>query len=98
MNQTSDVQGMKGDMELTLPQPAGKEIEGASYFGLAKGLARDGGPSVRIAVYKACWLKGCYSEDILAAFDDAIADGVDILSVSFGTAANAHYFDDLTAI
>ncbi|KAJ7970036.1 cucumisin-like [Quillaja saponaria] len=36
--------------------------------------------------------------DILAAFDDAIADRVDIVSVSFGTPTNAQYFDDPTTI
>jgi len=38
----------------------------------------------RIAAYKACWDSGCYDVDILAAFDDAIRDGVDIISVSLG--------------
>ncbi|KAF9598895.1 hypothetical protein IFM89_032749 [Coptis chinensis] len=38
----------------------------------------------KIAVYKVCWKKICLEHDILAAFDDAIADGIDILSVSIG--------------
>ncbi|XP_012835452.1 PREDICTED: cucumisin-like [Erythranthe guttata] len=70
----------------------------ASYFGLAKGVARGGVPSSRIAVYKVCWSSGCGSADILKAFDDAIADGVDIISVSLGSEWPMDYFDDPIAI
>ncbi|KAJ6889377.1 Cucumisin [Populus alba x Populus x berolinensis] len=45
-----------------------------SYFGLAGGVARGGVPNARIAVYKVCWASGCTSADILAAFEDAIAN------------------------
>ncbi|KAF3433055.1 hypothetical protein FNV43_RR24157 [Rhamnella rubrinervis] len=38
-------------------------------------VARGGAPNTRLAVYKACWLYGCSPADILATFDDAIADG-----------------------
>lgn len=55
-------------------------------MGLAKGLARGGAPSAWLAIYKICWSTGgCSSADILAAFDDAIFDGVDILSASLGS-------------
>ncbi|XP_071706427.1 subtilisin-like protease SBT4.3 [Rutidosis leptorrhynchoides] len=61
---------------------AGNAVSDASYYGLAAGVARGGVPSARIAVYKACSNDQCYGADILAAFDDAVADGVDIISVS----------------
>ncbi|MQL89324.1 hypothetical protein Taro_021891 [Colocasia esculenta] len=63
---------------------AGRQVAGVDLYGLAKGTARGGVPSARIAVYKVCWIDGCGGADILKAFDDAIADGVDILSVSLG--------------
>lgn len=50
-------------------------MSNANLFGLQPGTARGGVPSARIAVYKICWFDGCYDADILAAFDDAIADG-----------------------
>ncbi|GMY30185.1 cucumisin-like isoform X1 [Fagus crenata] len=79
---------------------AGREVVGASYFGLASGTARGGVPGARIAVYKVCWSSGCSVADTLAAFDDAIADGVDIISVSlgFGFGQSLRYFEDPIAI
>ncbi|PQM42507.1 subtilisin-like protease SBT4.3 isoform X1 [Prunus yedoensis var. nudiflora] len=76
---------------------AGREVAGASVFGLAQGIATGGIPNARIAVYKVCWAMGCGIADILAAFDDAIADGVDIISASFGMSA-AYTFTDPVAI
>lgn len=49
-------------------------------------------------MYKVCWSFGCATADILAAFDDAIADGVDIISVSLGTDEPLQYFEDPIAI
>lgn len=70
----------------------------ASFFGLANGTARGGVPNARIAVYKVCWYFGCATADILAAFDDAIADGVDIISVSLGSGWPFPYLEDPIAI
>ncbi|CAL9086205.1 unnamed protein product [Musa textilis] len=77
---------------------AGKSVQGASLYGLAGGTARGGVPSARLAVYKVCWSFGCAEQDILAAFDDAIADGVDIISISIGYPFAFDYFLDATAI
>ncbi|MDO0934916.1 S8 family serine peptidase [Streptomyces sp. DG2A-72] len=41
-------------------------------------------PAARIAVYKACWAAGCPAEDTIAAFDKAVADGVDAINFSVG--------------
>ena len=47
-----------------------------------------------------CWATGCDTTDILKAYDAAIADGVDILSVSVGATQLTHnkYFKDVHAI
>ncbi|XP_028096671.1 cucumisin-like [Camellia sinensis] len=77
---------------------AGRLVSNASLFGLAPGTARGAVPSARIAVYKICWSDGCNTADILAAFDDAIADGVDLISLSVGGFIPLNYFDDVIAI
>ncbi|CAL2237523.1 unnamed protein product [Prunus armeniaca] len=68
----------------TASTAAGNAIKGASFYGLAQGTARGGVPSARIAAYKVCEFKKCPGEAIMAAFDDAIADGVDIITISPG--------------
>lgn len=77
---------------------AGRAVTNASMLGLANGTARGGVPSARIAVYKICFPGGCSDADILAAFDDAIADGCDIISLSVGGSFPLDYFEDPIAI
>ncbi|KAL3514871.1 hypothetical protein ACH5RR_027588 [Cinchona calisaya] len=82
----------------TASTAAGRVVSKASLFNLGLGTARGGVPSARIAVYKICWADGCYDADILAAFDDGIADGVDIISLSVGGSFPKNYFEDSIAI
>ncbi|XP_042508604.1 subtilisin-like protease SBT3.9 isoform X2 [Macadamia integrifolia] len=79
---------------------AGALIQNASFMGLAQGLARGGAPASRLAMYKVCWSTGgCSSADLLAAFDDAISDGVDVLSISLGSPTPLDsYVEDVLAI
>ncbi|XP_062075830.1 subtilisin-like protease SBT3.7, partial [Humulus lupulus] len=72
----------------TASTAAGSFVGNVSYKGLANGTARGGAPNARVAVYKVCWNvpgTGCSSADILKAFDKAIHDGVDILSLLIGS-------------
>ncbi|XP_051145151.1 subtilisin-like protease SBT4.14 isoform X2 [Andrographis paniculata] len=77
---------------------AGSLIPNANLNGLAKGTARGAVPSARVAMYKVCWAStGCADMDILAAFDAAISDGVDIISISIG-GLTGNYTSDSIAI
>lgn len=55
---------------------------GAAAFGPMSGIA----PRARIAAYKVCWETGtggsCFSTDSVAAIDQAVADGVDVINFS----------------
>ncbi|CAN0880005.1 Subtilisin-like protease SBT4.15 [Linum grandiflorum] len=74
---------------------AGTPVPDASLYGIAKGTARGGVPSARIAMYKVCWTNGCDDVNLLAGFDDAIADGVDVISISIGGSAKAFHLDTI---
>ncbi|XP_044483865.1 subtilisin-like protease SBT4.4 isoform X2 [Mangifera indica] len=82
----------------TASTAAGNKVKDASFFGVGKGTARGGVPSSRIAVYKVCSESGCKGADVLAGFDDAIADGVDLLTVSLGGDRTMDLSDDPIAI
>ncbi|XP_073291267.1 subtilisin-like protease SBT4.14 isoform X1 [Primulina huaijiensis] len=75
---------------------AGRLVPNANVFGLGKGTARGGVPSARVAIYKVCWANsGCADMDILAAFDAAISDGVDIISISIGGLSKRYTLDSI---
>ncbi|KAF7836283.1 CO(2)-response secreted protease-like [Senna tora] len=84
----------------TASTAAGSRVKNASYYGLAKGIARGGSPSTRIAAYKACSQDGCSGSIILKAIDDAIKDGVDIISISIGLSSlfQSDFLNDPIAI
>ncbi|OEL23810.1 Subtilisin-like protease SBT1.4 [Dichanthelium oligosanthes] len=78
---------------------AGSAVVDAAFFDYAKGKAIGMAPGARIAAYKACWARGCSSSDILMAFDEAIKDGVNVISVSLGAVGRApQFYSDTTAV
>ncbi|KAK6269421.1 PREDICTED: subtilisin-like protease SBT5.4 [Theobroma cacao] len=85
----------------TLSTAGGSFVPGANVLGFGNGTAKGGSPKARVAAYKVCWppIDGneCFDADILAAFDAAISDGVDVLSVSLG-GETTEFFEDGTSI
>ncbi|KDP32632.1 hypothetical protein JCGZ_13182 [Jatropha curcas] len=86
----------------TLSTAGGGFVAGANVFGNGNGTAKGGSPFARVAAYKVCWppVNGsgeCFDADIIAGFEAAISDGVDVLSVSLG-AEPTEYSEDLIAI
>ncbi|KAI4330255.1 hypothetical protein MLD38_028555 [Melastoma candidum] len=79
----------------TASTAAGSVVEGASLFGYALGDARGMANRARVAVYKVCWLGGCFSSDILEAMEQAVQDGVRILSLSLGGGSSEFYRDSV---
>ncbi|GJZ78576.1 peptidase S8/S53 domain-containing protein, partial [Tanacetum coccineum] len=97
LNTTQDsrsARDMDGHGTHTASTVGGRGVPNASALGgFSSGTAFGGAPMARLAIYKVCWPvpgKGkedgntCLFEDMLAAFDDAIRDGVHILSISIG--------------
>ncbi|XP_058760243.1 subtilisin-like protease SBT1.7 [Vicia villosa] len=74
----------------------GSTVENTSFFGYAKGTASGMAIGARVAVYKVCWKTSCMDSDILAGIDQAIADNVNILSLSLGGSKNDYFKDGIT--
>jgi subtilisin family serine protease len=75
---------------------AGVDVsESGINFGTISGVA----PAAKIAVYKALWTgkngvgSGGYTSDILAAIDQAVADGVDVINYSVGSIFESAHTD-----
>ncbi|KAI3497350.1 hypothetical protein L1887_39901 [Cichorium endivia] len=65
----------------------GSRVQSADYFGYAKGTATGIAPKARLAMYKVLFLDNSYdaaASDTLAGMDQAIEDGVDLMSLSLG--------------
>ncbi|GMN30702.1 hypothetical protein TIFTF001_002927 [Ficus carica] len=76
---------------------AGVAVPNASLFGYAKGTAIGIAPKARIAAYKVCTADGCQQSDMLAGIDQAVYDGVHIISMSISGGTDEYYLDN-TAI
>lgn len=74
---------------------AGAAVRGADLLGYASGTAKGMAPRARVATYKVCWVGGCFSSDILKAMEVAVADGVDVLSLSLGGGTADYYRDSI---
>lgn len=67
---------------------------GISIAGVELGAISGMAPRARIAAYKACWGispdGGCSTVDTVAAIDQAVADGVDVINYSISGSQNAY--------
>ncbi|KAJ0105196.1 hypothetical protein Patl1_19463 [Pistacia atlantica] len=77
----------------TASTAAGNFVKGANAFGQANGEAAG---VDHLATYKICNEAGCRESDILAAMDVAIADGVDVISLSVGGGSTAFFNDAIS--
>ncbi|MBA2337103.1 MAG: S8 family serine peptidase [Acidimicrobiia bacterium] len=79
---------------------AGNQDVAASMLGAAWAPVSGVAPRARLAVYKACWATGpgesaCSTADLVAAIDQAVADGVDVINYSVGSGSATFGVDEL---
>ncbi|MFL6694957.1 MAG: S8 family peptidase [Ramlibacter sp.] len=80
---TASTAGGNADVTVTGP---------AAAFGKVSGMA----PRARIAAYKVCWSTeafegGCFNSDSVAAIEQAVADGVDVINFSISGATTSFH-------
>lgn len=66
-----------------------------THLGSGSGMA----PGAKVAMYKVCWEgrpgvgPGCFNSDSVAAINDAVADGVDVINFSIGGGSESSVLD-----
>ena len=79
---------LNGHGSHTLSIAGGNFVANVNILENDKGTAKGGSPRAHVVAYKACWNEleagGCYETDMMEAFDQAILDGVDLISISLG--------------
>jgi subtilisin family serine protease len=69
-----------------------------NLIGTGSGMA----PGAKIAMYKVCWngkpsvADGCFNSDSVAAINDAVLDGVDVLNYSIGGTSESSVLDPVS--
>ncbi|KAJ4712909.1 Subtilisin-like protease [Melia azedarach] len=79
----------------TASTAAGSFVKGANVFGLANGTAVGMAPLAHLAIYQVCNNDTCPESSTFAAMDIAVADGVDVLSLSLGGATLPFFADPI---
>ncbi|PIN26151.1 Tripeptidyl-peptidase II [Handroanthus impetiginosus] len=92
MNSARDIDGHGTHVASTA---AGNFVGNVSFFGYAAGTARGVAPRACLAAYKVLWNEGNFRSDMLAGIDQAVADGVDIISISLTNRVTNLYEDPL---
>ncbi|CAN1332597.1 Subtilisin-like protease SBT5.6 [Linum perenne] len=102
LNETEDYRSPRdkdGHGTHTASTVVGRQVHNVSAFGgFARGTASGGAPLARLAVYKKSVGNTCFEEDMLAAMDQAIADGVHVISISIGTKTPVNHTEDVLSI
>jgi subtilisin family serine protease len=94
--------GHGGHGSHTASTAGGNHGVAASVDGVSLGAVSGMAPRARLAVYKVCWTaastgrNGCATSDSVAAIDQAVKDGVNVINFSIGPNAGGGAFDDPT--
>ena len=79
----------------TLTTAAGNAGVPASLYGIPRGNVSGIAPRAHTVAYKACATEGCFTSDLAAAIDRAVADGVDVINYSIGGGAGQPNADEM---
>jgi hypothetical protein len=74
----------------TLTTAAGDFVESAPMWGIDRGPTSGMAPGAWVIGYRVCLQQGCFQSDSVAAVNQAIADGVDVLNFSISGGTNAY--------
>jgi hypothetical protein len=87
-----------GHGTLTAATAAGNQGVEASIYGIPRGTLAGIAPRARVIAYKALGKAGGLSSDLAAAIDQAVADGVDVISYSVSGGAGLPGVDEIALL
>ncbi|XP_030516092.1 subtilisin-like protease 4 [Rhodamnia argentea] len=79
----------------TASTAAGASVPHANMLGMAEGTAVGVAPYAHLAIYHVCSTLSCFEGDLLAGFDAALVDGVDVLSLSLAGLSLPFHMDGM---
>lgn len=79
----------------TASTAAGNAGVAASILGIPRGNISGIAPRAHVIAYKGLGVQGGFSSDLAAAIDQAVADGVDVINYSIGSAAPTIAVDEI---
>ncbi|PQQ09137.1 subtilisin-like protease SBT1.4 [Prunus yedoensis var. nudiflora] len=82
----------------TASTAAGNFVRGANLYNNANGTASGVAPHAHLAIYQVCSLDECSSTDVLAGFDAAVEDGVNVIFISMTSLNFSQLFEDSIAL
>ncbi len=74
----------------TASTSAGSAVAHATIFGVDRGAISGIAPGASVIAYRVCLAAGCYSSDSVAAVQQAIRDGVDVINFSISGGKNPY--------
>lgn len=74
----------------TTTTAAGDCVDSAVLYGVDRGPICGVAPGARVIQYRVCLAAGCYGSDSVAAIEQAILDGVDVINFSISGGANPY--------
>ena len=79
---------LRGPRHAHATTAAGSPVAHAPIFGVDRGPISGVAPGASVIAYRVCGRSGCYASDSVAAVEQAILDGVDVINFSIGGGAN----------
>lgn len=74
----------------TASTAAGSRVDSAVLQGVERGPISGMAPGARVIAYRVCLAAGCFGSDSVAAVNQAIVDGVDVINFSISGGANPY--------
>jgi hypothetical protein len=74
----------------TTSTAAGDRVDSAPLYGVDRGPVSGIAPGARVIMYRVCLVQGCFSADSVAAVQQAILDGVNVINFSISGGAQPY--------